>query len=200
MSGQEDVPEREDVEQVVHGRAGCDELALGVWAPGTVDAPVRGSLGLVRIHGAVAAAEHALWGSLTAPDTELFVQLIDRAPDGTLLYLNRVAVTGPASTAGLANRTAASRSSDPLGLDTSRWLCSPCTSPLRGRRSPGFGRRGAASVLITSGPTPTYRSVGQGTALVKRGSWVRIPPSALQQSPANGLLSRSNLGSSNPKT
>jgi uncharacterized protein len=25
----------------------------------------------------------------TAPDTELFVQLIDRAPDGTLLYLNR---------------------------------------------------------------------------------------------------------------
>ena len=27
--------------------------------------------------------------STLAPDTELFVQLIDRAPDGTLLYLNR---------------------------------------------------------------------------------------------------------------
>jgi predicted acyl esterase len=27
--------------------------------------------------------------SSTAPDTELFVQLLDRAPDGTLLYLNR---------------------------------------------------------------------------------------------------------------
>ena len=27
--------------------------------------------------------------STLAPDTELFVQLLDRAPDGTLLYLNR---------------------------------------------------------------------------------------------------------------
>jgi len=30
-----------------------------------------------------------LFVASTAPDTELFVQLIDRAPDGTLLYLNR---------------------------------------------------------------------------------------------------------------
>jgi predicted acyl esterase len=30
-----------------------------------------------------------LFVSSSAPDTELFVQLIDRAPDGTLLYLNR---------------------------------------------------------------------------------------------------------------
>jgi uncharacterized protein len=30
-----------------------------------------------------------LFVSSTGPDTELFVQLIDRAPDGTLLYLNR---------------------------------------------------------------------------------------------------------------
>ena len=27
--------------------------------------------------------------STLAPDTELFVQLLDRGPDGTLLYLNR---------------------------------------------------------------------------------------------------------------
>ena len=30
-----------------------------------------------------------LFVASSAPDTELFVQLIDRAPDGTLLYLNR---------------------------------------------------------------------------------------------------------------
>jgi uncharacterized protein len=35
-----------------------------------------------------------LFVSSTAPDTELFVQLIDRAPDGTLLYLNRGLLRG----------------------------------------------------------------------------------------------------------
>jgi len=35
-----------------------------------------------------------LFVSSSAPDTELFVQLIDRAPDGTLLYLNRGMLRG----------------------------------------------------------------------------------------------------------
>ncbi|HWH43865.1 MAG TPA: CocE/NonD family hydrolase [Thermoleophilaceae bacterium] len=35
-----------------------------------------------------------LFVSSSAPDTELFVQLIDRAPDGTLLYLNRGLLRG----------------------------------------------------------------------------------------------------------
>jgi predicted acyl esterase len=35
-----------------------------------------------------------LFVSSTAPDTELFVQLIDRAPDGTMLYLNRGLLRG----------------------------------------------------------------------------------------------------------
>jgi predicted acyl esterase len=35
-----------------------------------------------------------LFVASTAPDTELFVQLIDRAPDGTLLYLNRGMLRG----------------------------------------------------------------------------------------------------------
>jgi hypothetical protein len=35
-----------------------------------------------------------LWVSSTAPDTELFVQLLDRAPDGTLHYLNRGMLRG----------------------------------------------------------------------------------------------------------
>lgn len=35
-----------------------------------------------------------LFVSSTAPDTELFVQVLDRAPDGTLLYLNRGMLRG----------------------------------------------------------------------------------------------------------
>jgi hypothetical protein len=68
-----------------------------------------------------------LWVSSASPDTELFVQLIDRAPDGTLLYLNRGMLRGShrAVNAGLSQKTRDGRIYRPWRTHGERELFTP---------------------------------------------------------------------------
>jgi predicted acyl esterase len=68
-----------------------------------------------------------LFVSSSAPDTELFVQLIDRAPDGTLLYLNRGMLRGShrAVDESLSQRTAGGRIYRPWRPHSERQLVTP---------------------------------------------------------------------------
>ena len=68
-----------------------------------------------------------LFVSSTAPDTELFVQLIDRAPDGTLLYLNRGLLRGSHRQVDetLSGKTADGRIYRPLRPHEERALVAP---------------------------------------------------------------------------
>lgn len=70
-----------------------------------------------------------LFVSSTAPDTELFVQLIDRAPDGTLLYLNRGMLRGSHRQvdAALSQRTPGGRIYRPFRPHAERSLVVPDT-------------------------------------------------------------------------
>jgi uncharacterized protein len=68
-----------------------------------------------------------LFVSSSAPDTELFVQLIDRAPDGTLLYLNRgmLRASHRAIDESQSQFTADGRIYRPWRPHTERWLVTP---------------------------------------------------------------------------
>ena len=78
-----------------------------------------------------------LFVASSAPDTELFVQLIDRAPDGTLLYLNRGMLRGShrAYDPALSQHTADGRIYRPWRLHQERQLVAPSARWSRPARS-----------------------------------------------------------------